>query len=67
MINIYLKLHVHALREWHEEFGPIIGVFFGWRPVLCVADTELLRSIEVKDFTNYMDRLVSLTASLPTS
>ncbi|XP_003741765.1 cytochrome P450 3A24 [Galendromus occidentalis] len=54
---IYTKLHVHALREWHEEFGPIIGVFFGWRPVLCVADTELLRSIEVKDFTNYMDRL----------
>ena len=39
-----------------KKFGDIFGVYIGRRPILCVADTDLLRQIMVKDFDKFPNR-----------
>ncbi|KAL3229863.1 hypothetical protein MRX96_023495 [Rhipicephalus microplus] len=42
-----------AYREWIEKYGKVVGYFNGSRPVLLVADLDLLKMIQVKDFQDF--------------
>ena len=39
-----------------KEFGNIFGIYIGRRPVLCIADPEILKQILVKDFDKFTNR-----------
>ncbi|CAL1290714.1 unnamed protein product [Larinioides sclopetarius] len=45
--------------ERYRKLGPIYGQFDGSRPVLAVADLELVREILVKEFPSFTDRRIS--------
>ncbi|CAG2178627.1 unnamed protein product, partial [Oppiella nova] len=42
--------------QWIHEFGKIYGIFEGNRPILTVADPELIKSILVTDFHLFNDK-----------
>ncbi|XP_028968770.1 cytochrome P450 3A5 [Galendromus occidentalis] len=58
--EIYKRGHMVMQREWHAEFGPIVGYFFGPLPILLISDQELLKTILLRDFHDFADRPVSL-------
>ncbi|XP_055948406.1 cytochrome P450 3A41-like [Argiope bruennichi] len=43
-------------KEWIEKYGKILGFYHGMKPVLLVADPELLKKILIKDFHLFCDR-----------
>ncbi|XP_023235456.1 cytochrome P450 3A24-like [Centruroides sculpturatus] len=47
---------INCESEWIEKYGKIVGYFFGTRPILLIADPELLKIVLVKDFTNFMNK-----------
>lgn len=55
--------HLKCLQKWHKEHGPIIGYFFGMNPLLAVADVELLKLIEIKEFIDFADRPTWITGA----
>ncbi|GIY77884.1 cytochrome P450 3A24, partial [Caerostris extrusa] len=42
--------------EWIKKYGKIVGYFHGMKPVLLVADPDLLKKILIKDFHLFSDR-----------
>ncbi|OQR74338.1 thromboxane-A synthase-like [Tropilaelaps mercedesae] len=56
MVELYLKSPLHAHREWHRQYGPVLGYYFGYDPVLLVADIKDLKNILLRDFTDFTDR-----------
>ncbi|KAG8186469.1 hypothetical protein JTE90_009228 [Oedothorax gibbosus] len=42
--------------EWIAKYGKIVGFYHGLRPVLLVADPELLKKIFIKDFNLFSER-----------
>ncbi|GBM07777.1 Cytochrome P450 3A41 [Araneus ventricosus] len=42
--------------EWIEKYGKIVGFYHGMKPVLLVADPDLLKKILIKDFHLFSDR-----------
>ncbi|OQR74337.1 cytochrome P450 3A31-like [Tropilaelaps mercedesae] len=55
-INNHYRSPLHAHREWHRQYGPVLGYYFGYDPVLLVADIKHLKNILLKDFTDFTDR-----------
>lgn len=45
-----------ALELYNGTKEPFIGIYGIFRPMLLVRDAELIRSILIKDFTNFTDR-----------
>ncbi|XP_003744550.1 cytochrome P450 3A56 [Galendromus occidentalis] len=56
MYEIYKHGHLVMQKKWHEQYGPVVGFYFGLFPCLLVSDTELLKRILLKDFHNFADR-----------
>ncbi|XP_037507674.1 thromboxane-A synthase [Rhipicephalus sanguineus] len=56
-----------AYREWIEKYGKVVGYFNGSRPVLLVADLDLLKMIQVKDFQDFIDRSLLFQCKRPPS
>ncbi|KAK8767515.1 hypothetical protein V5799_005702 [Amblyomma americanum] len=50
---------VKAYREWLDKYGDVVGYYNGYRPVILVADLELLKQIQIKDFQDFTDRGMS--------
>ena len=48
----YVKCH----EEWIKKFGPIVGYWLGGKPFVLIADTELLKQIQIKDFHLFATR-----------
>ncbi|CAG2118343.1 unnamed protein product, partial [Medioppia subpectinata] len=44
--------------EYFEKYGRLYGVFNGNKPILTVAEPEIIKSILVKDFHLFADRRV---------
>ncbi|GIY54994.1 hypothetical protein CDAR_254313 [Caerostris darwini] len=42
--------------EWIQKYGKIVGYYHGMKPVLLVADPDLLKKILIKDFHLFSDR-----------
>lgn len=47
-----LKCH----QKWYNEYGPIVGFYDGGNPFVMVADIDLVRKIQVKDFEKFSSR-----------
>lgn len=45
-------------RDLMKKFGKVIGYFEGSHPVLWTTDTDLIKSIFVKDFDHFVNRYV---------
>ncbi|XP_064480651.1 cytochrome P450 3A6-like [Ornithodoros turicata] len=56
MVELYQKTPLVAHREWIAKYGKTLGYFDGYRPVLLVADPELMKMIQIKDFQDFIDR-----------
>ncbi|XP_054157888.1 thromboxane-A synthase-like [Oppia nitens] len=39
-----------------KKYGKIVGYYIGWRPTVLVADPDLAKSIQIKDFHYFADR-----------
>lgn len=67
MSELQKKTPTVAYREWIEKFGKVVGYFNGYRPVLLVADLDLLKMIQVKDFQDFIDRSLLFQSKRPPS
>ncbi|XP_050027114.1 cytochrome P450 3A6-like [Dermacentor andersoni] len=67
ILEMYKKSPTKAYREWIDKYGDVVGYFNGYRPVVLVADLDLLRSIQVKDFQDFTDRALLFQAKRPPS
>ncbi|KAH8021244.1 hypothetical protein HPB51_013919 [Rhipicephalus microplus] len=67
ILEMYKKSPTKAYREWIEKYGDVVGYFNGYRPVVLVADLDLLRNIQVKDFQDFTDRALLFQAKRPGS
>lgn len=52
------------LTRWHKQYGPVVGYYFGMKPVVICADPEHLKTILLKEFHNFADRSVSSKISM---
>ncbi|XP_077538704.1 cytochrome P450 3A6-like isoform X2 [Haemaphysalis longicornis] len=67
ILEVYQKSPVKAYREWIDTYGDVVGYFNGYRPVILVADLELLKQIQIKDFQDFVDRGLLFQAKRPPS
>ncbi|XP_049528401.1 cytochrome P450 3A6 [Dermacentor silvarum] len=67
ILEMYKKSPTKAYREWIDKYGDVVGYFNGYRPVVLVADLDLLRNIQVKDFQDFTDRALLFQAKRPPS
>ena len=42
--------------EWIKKYGKIVGYYLGHRPMVLVADPDLAKNIQIKDFQYFSDR-----------
>ncbi|XP_028967635.1 cytochrome P450 3A31 [Galendromus occidentalis] len=54
--DIYKHGHLKMLSRWHKQYGPVVGYYFGMKPVVVCADPEHLKTILLKEFHNFADR-----------
>jgi hypothetical protein len=55
--------HLQHIYEEHSD-KPYVGIFSFDKPILLIRDLELVKNILVKDFQNFMDRVISLDEKL---
>ncbi|XP_037578862.1 LOW QUALITY PROTEIN: thromboxane-A synthase-like [Dermacentor silvarum] len=67
MLEMYKKSPVKAYREWIDKYGDVVGYFNGYRPVILMADLDLLKQIQIKDFQDFVDRGLLFQAKRPPS
>ncbi|OQR76313.1 thromboxane-A synthase-like, partial [Tropilaelaps mercedesae] len=54
---VYLvRGHKKAQAEWHRQYGPIVGYFFGYDAILLINDSQILKNVLLRDFMNFTDR-----------
>lgn len=46
----------NCIHRWIKEYGKVFGYYYGLRPVLIVADLDLLRQIQQKEFHKFSSR-----------
>ncbi|XP_055925097.1 cytochrome P450 3A24-like [Argiope bruennichi] len=56
MLELLTKNPIKCLDEWFEKYGRIVGYYLGTRPVILITDVDLLKRIQVSDFTKFMNR-----------
>ncbi|CAG2176238.1 unnamed protein product, partial [Oppiella nova] len=56
ILHKFLKPITSLEVQWIHEFGTIYGIFEGNRPILTVADPELIKNILVTDFHLFNDK-----------
>ncbi|XP_022690996.1 LOW QUALITY PROTEIN: probable cytochrome P450 6a14 [Varroa jacobsoni] len=54
--NRLFKSNCKAQAKWHQEHGPVLGYFIGNISAFAVADAQMVRQIEIKDFIDFTDR-----------
>lgn len=50
------KGEIAAFEEWIPKYGDIIGFYNGATPILIVKDLDLIKNIQIQDFSNFHDR-----------
>ncbi|KAL4241058.1 Cytochrome P450 3A4 [Mactra antiquata] len=43
-------------KEWTKKYGKIYGMYNGFKPTIVVSDINVIKSILIKDFSNFQDR-----------
>ncbi|CAN8003446.1 unnamed protein product [Ixodes pacificus] len=67
MMELYKKTPTVAYREWINKYGKVVGYFNGHRPVLLVADLEVLKNVQIRDFQDFLDRALLFQNKRPSS
>ncbi|XP_076848461.1 thromboxane-A synthase isoform X2 [Brachyhypopomus gauderio] len=57
----------NAHKDLINQYGKVCGYYLGRRPVVVVADPDMLRQIMVKEFHNFTNRMNLRTATKPVS
>ena len=47
---------IERQKAWIERYGKIVGCYSGAKPIVLVADPELAKNIQIKDFQYFTDR-----------
>lgn len=47
-------------KKWIEKYGKVVGYFHGMKPILMVAEPDLIKKIFIKDFHLFCDRPESI-------
>ncbi|XP_054709649.1 cytochrome P450 3A24-like [Uloborus diversus] len=55
-LELTRKGAIQCHKEWMEKYGKVVGYYFGSKPIIVVADVELLKKIQVSDFHKFMNR-----------
>jgi cytochrome P450 len=50
------KGYVVCQKEWINKYGPIVGYYIGAKPFVLIADPELLKLVQIKDFHHFIKR-----------
>jgi len=61
--RVNIGKHLQQIYEEHSD-KPYVGIFSFDKPILFVRDLELVKKILVKDFQNFIDRVISLDEKL---
>ncbi|XP_055925093.1 cytochrome P450 3A24-like [Argiope bruennichi] len=56
MLELVIKTPIKCHEEWFKKYGNIVGYYLGTKPVVLVADVELLKKIQVSDFHKFINR-----------
>lgn len=56
----YVKCH----EEWIKRYGPVVGYWLGGKPFLLIADTDLLKKIQIKDFHLFASRSLIIESGI---
>ncbi len=56
----YAKCH----EEWINKYGTIVGYYLGGKPYVLIADHELLKLIQIKDFQHFTKRTLTIDGGL---
>ncbi|RWS21994.1 cytochrome P450 3A8-like protein [Leptotrombidium deliense] len=52
--------NVISVGKWLKEFGPIVGYYVGRLPMIIVADLDLLKKVQIKEFKHFSGRFKPL-------
>ncbi|CAN8001767.1 unnamed protein product, partial [Ixodes hexagonus] len=52
-----------SFEDWIKKYGDIVGFYNGATPMLIVTDLDLIKRIQIKDFSNFHKRGVTSQAS----
>ncbi|XP_054708508.1 cytochrome P450 3A5-like isoform X2 [Uloborus diversus] len=55
-VEILKKGQLQCQKEWIEKYGRVLGYYFGIQPILLIAEPDLLRQIQQKDFHKFVNR-----------
>ena len=47
---------VERQKAWIRRYGKVVGCYSGANPIVLVADPDLARNIQIKDFNSFVDR-----------
>jgi len=61
--KVNIGKHLQQIYEQHSD-KPYVGIFSFDKPVLLIRDLELVKNILVKDFQNFIDRVISFDEKL---
>ncbi|CAG2102956.1 unnamed protein product [Medioppia subpectinata] len=56
LLSYFITARPHLAVQWQKLYGTVYGIYSGNRPVLIVAEPELIKQICVKDFNVFTDR-----------
>ncbi|GFR09420.1 cytochrome P450 3A28 [Trichonephila clavata] len=55
-LELITKTPIKCHEEWFEKYGNVVGYYWGTKPVVLVADVDLLKRIQVSDFHKFINR-----------
>lgn len=55
-LKVGSKLPLESMLKWQQKYGKVYGYFRGTTPTLVISDSELMKQILIKDFTNFINR-----------
>ncbi|CAN8027033.1 unnamed protein product, partial [Ixodes persulcatus] len=67
MMELYQKTPTVVYREWINKYGKVVGYFNGYRPVVLVADLEVLENVQIRNFQDFLDRALLFQNKRPSS
>lgn len=50
------SLATDVIGQWLQQYGKVFGYYVGWKPMLVVADLDLIKTILIKSFHNFSNR-----------
>ncbi|GFQ64052.1 cytochrome P450 3A5 [Trichonephila clavata] len=56
MLQLIKKDPIKSIDEWLKKYGKIVGYYVGTKPVVLIADVDLLKRIQVSEFHKFVNR-----------